>query len=90
MKLSKIAAVNSSRWGALCASKGVSMYYDEQVIDGVLCHRSTPDGEWVPFTLKAFTTSLIAMRGCYEREKERAEKAEWLDSGQIPEPTERE
>lgn len=31
------------------------MYYDEQVIGGVLCHRSTPKGEWIPFTLEELT-----------------------------------
>jgi hypothetical protein len=34
------------------------MYYDEQVIDGVLCHRGTPDGEWTPFTAEQLTTKL--------------------------------
>lgn len=24
------------------------MFYEEQVVHGVLCSRSTPDGEWVP------------------------------------------
>ena len=28
------------------------MYYDEQIIDGVLCHRGDPKGEWIPFTEK--------------------------------------
>lgn len=31
------------------------MYYEEKVINGVLCSRSSPDGEWEPFTLEALT-----------------------------------
>lgn len=38
------------------------MYYDEQVINGVLCHRSTPNGEWIPFTAESLTLSLVASR----------------------------
>ncbi len=38
------------------------MYYEEEIIDGILCHRGTPDGEWVPFTLEALTTALTAER----------------------------
>jgi hypothetical protein len=26
------------------------MYYEEKVISGFLCWRSTPDGEWLPVT----------------------------------------
>ena len=38
------------------------MYHEEKVINGVLCHKSTPDGPWEPFTPKALTTALIAER----------------------------
>ncbi len=38
------------------------MYYEEKVINGILCHRSTPDGEWQQFTIEALTTALIATR----------------------------
>ena len=31
------------------------MYYEESVIDGMLCHRGTPDGEWIPFTAEQLT-----------------------------------
>jgi hypothetical protein len=31
------------------------MYYDEKMINGVLCSRSTPDGKWEPFTLEELT-----------------------------------
>lgn len=26
------------------------MFYQEQIIDGVLCWRDTPEGEWHPYT----------------------------------------
>jgi len=28
------------------------MFYQEQLIDGVLHYRHSPKGEWIPFTLK--------------------------------------
>lgn len=34
------------------------MYYDEQVINGVLCHRGTPNGKWIPFTVEQLTARL--------------------------------
>lgn len=38
------------------------MYHEEEIIDGVLCYRGTPDGEWVPYTLEAMTIALTAER----------------------------
>ena len=38
------------------------MYYEEEIINGVLCHRGTPDDEWVPYTLEALTIALTAER----------------------------
>jgi hypothetical protein len=35
------------------------MYYDEEVINGILCHRGTPDGEWIPFTPEQLTQKYI-------------------------------
>lgn len=26
------------------------MHYEERIVDGVMCHRNRPDGEWIPFT----------------------------------------
>ena len=37
------------------------MYYDEQVIGGVLCYRSTPNGEWIPFTSKELTEKYMEL-----------------------------
>lgn len=35
------------------------MYHDETIINGVLCHRGTPDGEWVPYTQTELTSKLV-------------------------------
>lgn len=42
------------------------MYYKEEVINGVLCHKGTPDGDWVPFTPEALT---IKLKGANDRIK---------------------
>lgn len=47
----------------------LKMFYEEKVIDGSLWHRTSPDGEWTPFTASALTTALMA-------EKLRANTAE--------------
>lgn len=31
------------------------MFKEEEIIDGVLCWRSTPDGEWKPYTAAELT-----------------------------------
>lgn len=38
------------------------MYYEEQVINGVLCWRSTPSGEWVQKTPEQLTAMLLEAR----------------------------
>lgn len=38
------------------------MYYEEKVIDGVLCWRGRPDGEWTQYTPEELTTALISER----------------------------
>lgn len=38
------------------------MFYEEKVIDGVLCWRSSPDGEWVKKTPEQLTDALVALR----------------------------
>ena len=35
------------------------MYYEEKVIDGVLCWRGSPDGEWSRKTTEQLTQMLI-------------------------------
>lgn len=46
------------------------MYYEEKIINGVLCHRSTPDGEWVQFTSEQLSAMLIIRQEelkCYKK-----------------------
>ena len=38
------------------------MYHEEKVINGVLCWRGTPDGEWQQYTAEALTIALTAER----------------------------
>ena len=38
------------------------MYHEEKVINGVLCWRGTPDGEWAQYTLEAMTVALTSER----------------------------
>jgi hypothetical protein len=38
------------------------MYHEEKVINGVLCWRGTPDGEWKQYTAEALTIALTAER----------------------------
>lgn len=38
------------------------MYHEEKVIDGVLCWRGTPDGEWVQYSLESLTIALTSER----------------------------
>ena len=39
-----------------------NMYHEEKEIDGVLCHRSDPKGEFVPYSQKALTRMYLAAR----------------------------
>jgi hypothetical protein len=38
------------------------MYHEERVIDGVLCWRGTPDGEWTEYTAKELTAMVQGLR----------------------------
>lgn len=31
------------------------MYYEEKIIDKILCYRHTPDGEWTQYTIEELT-----------------------------------
>jgi len=35
------------------------MYYQEKVIDGVLCYKTKPDGDWKMCTLRELTKRLM-------------------------------
>ena len=38
------------------------MYYDEQVIDGVLCFRTNPKDKWTPFTRERLTSRILELQ----------------------------
>lgn len=53
------------------------MYYEEKVIDGVLCFRDMPNGKWRQFTLAELTIKLQDMehwRGAALRLREEKEE----------------
>ena len=35
------------------------MYYEEKIINGILYHRGTPGGRWIPFTVEELSSKLI-------------------------------
>lgn len=38
------------------------MWYEERIINGVLCFRGTPNGDWHEFTKESLTKDLIEAR----------------------------
>jgi len=38
------------------------MFYEETIVNGVLCHRNTPDGPWERFSIEALSSSFVAER----------------------------
>jgi len=38
------------------------MYYEEKIINGKLCWRNDPDGEWIEFTAEQLTAKLTERR----------------------------
>ena len=45
------------------------MFYEEEVIDGILCFRTMPNGRWKQFTLVDLTGEYLEMKGQHERER---------------------
>lgn len=45
------------------------MYYEEKIIDGVLCKRYSPTGDWIPFTPEELTRDLQRIQNRYERQQ---------------------
>ena len=37
------------------------MYYTEEIIDGILCWKDTPNGEWYQFTPEQLTDKLVKL-----------------------------
>jgi len=42
--------------------KGENMYHEEKIINGVLCWRGDPNGEWTPFTPEQLTAKMTEVR----------------------------
>lgn len=38
------------------------MYYEEKLIDGVLCYRITPDGDWDQYDLKELSRRYVNLQ----------------------------
>lgn len=38
------------------------MYHEEKIIDGILCWRGTPDGEWMQYSKQELTTKVAAYK----------------------------
>lgn len=38
------------------------MYYKEEVIDGVLCFKNTPKGEWIPLDAEQLTRKIVKLQ----------------------------
>lgn len=38
------------------------MYHEERIVDGVLCWRGAPKGEWTPYTQQELTVMLNEVR----------------------------
>ena len=42
------------------------MYYEEKIINGILCWRSTPKGMWTAYSAEELTIKLTELRGSWE------------------------
>ena len=49
------------------------MYYKEELINGVLCFRLTPDGEFKPLSSEQLTNTILNLRLEVERLQNRLE-----------------
>lgn len=38
------------------------MYYEEKIINGVLCFRNTPKGEWIKFSDIELTNEILRLK----------------------------
>lgn len=65
------------------------MYYEEQVINGVLCWRGSPDGGWEPKTLQQLTEMVLEARRTRQTVEQVYEPAPyWMRPGfKMPEPS---
>jgi hypothetical protein len=38
------------------------MYYKEEIIDGILCRKYTPEGEWKQFTAEELSERIVKLK----------------------------
>ena len=38
------------------------MYYEEKLIDGYMCYRTTPNGTWHPFALRELSLKYVQIK----------------------------
>lgn len=38
------------------------MYYKEQIVNGILCYKNTPDGEWIEKTKEQLTKKITQLK----------------------------
>jgi hypothetical protein len=38
------------------------MYYEEKIINGVLCNRTSPDDKWIPFTVEQLSRKVVDLK----------------------------
>lgn len=50
------------------------MYHEEQVIDGVLHHRGTPDGQWLVYTVEQLTVKYEKLNVELSKKQQELEK----------------
>lgn len=50
------------------------MFYQEAMVGGVFCYRTTPDGDWVPFTLESLTFAHMRLTDELTNKKEEIAK----------------
>jgi len=44
------------------------MYHEEKIIDGILCWRSTPQGDWIAYTAEQLTEKLTQAKRDFTQE----------------------
>jgi len=57
------------------------MYHEEKVINGKLCWRGIPNGEWIEYTLEQLTAKLTEVNA---KPAELYEKAPWWANPDLP------
>lgn len=57
------------------------MFYEEKIINGVLCWRSTPDGKFTPFTMEQLSNRVKDLEAVIRAYTERFHRIEEIIAG---------